>query len=292
MAIHVLQDNANCILVENDEHCVSDSSPYREDGTLKYAFKLLITICIITGTSRAADDPFAGKWKLDSSQSEFPADTMKVEPVGANKYTFVFSEPNAETIATDGTDQPGIFGTTLSVTAQGPHVWEVVRKSKGRTLLRAIWTLSGDGKTLHDAYTEYRPDGSPFTVDYLYLRKAGESGFAGTWQSTSEVFASPYEIQIRAYQGDGFSLTDPVAGIDKELKLDGNDYPNSGPNANPDMQSSGHRISDRRLELTDKLKGRVHSTDDFELSADLQTLTETQHLSDQGKPIILVFKRE
>jgi hypothetical protein len=259
---------------------------------LKHALTLLIALCIFTGTSRAADDPFAGKWRLDSSQSQFPADTMKVEPVGANKYTFIFSEPNAETIATDGTDQPGIFGTTLSVTAQGPRVWEVVRKSKGRTLLRAIWTLSGDGKTLHDAYTEYRADGSPFTVDYLYLHKAGEPGFAGIWQSTSEVFVSPYEIQIRPYQGDGFSLSDPVAGIDKELKLDGKDYLNSGPNANPDMLSSGHRISDRQLELTDKLKGRLQSTDDFELSPDLQTLTETQHLPYQGEPIILVFERE
>ena len=83
-----------------------------------------------------------------------------------------------------------------------------------------------------------------------------------------------------------------MAGIDKNLKLDGKDYPNSGLNANPDMLSSGHRISDRLLELTDKLKGMVQSTDDFELSPDLQTLTETQHLPDQDKPIILVFKRE
>jgi hypothetical protein len=259
---------------------------------MKYAFKLLIAICIITGTARAADDHFAGKWKLDSSQSEFPVDTMKVKSAGANKYTFIFSEPNAETIAIDGTDQPGISETTLSVTAKGPRLWEVVRKNKGRTLLRAIWTLSEDGKTLHDAFTEYRDDGSPFTVDYLYQRKAGESGFAGTWQSTSEVYVSPYEIQIGPYQGDGFSLTDSVAGIDKDLKLDGKDYPNSGPNASPDMQSSGHRISDRRLELTDKLKGKVQSMDDFELSPDLQTLTETQHFPDLGKPIILVFKRE
>jgi hypothetical protein len=58
------------------------------------------------------------------------------------------------------------------------------------------------------------------------------------------------------------------------------------------MLSSGRRISDRRLELTDKLKGKLQSTDDFQLSPDLQTMTETQHRADQGKPIILVFKRE
>jgi len=259
---------------------------------LKRTLQLLIAVCIVTGTSRAADDPFAGKWKLDSSQSQLPADTMKVESGGANKYTFIFSEPNTETVAIDGTDQPGIFGTTLSVTEQEPRVWKVIRKSKGRTLLIAIWTLSEDGGTLHDSYTEYRPDGSPFTVDYLYLRKAGHSGFAGTWQSTSEVYVSPYEIQIQPYQGDGFSLIDPVAGVDKSLKFDGTDYPNSGANARPGMLSSGRRISDRHLELTDKLKGKLQSTDDFQLSPDLQTMTETQHSGDQGKPVILVFKRE
>jgi hypothetical protein len=291
MAIHVLQN-------KHEWPCSSRTRARRigfftiQGGALNYAFKLLVAICIITGTSWAADDPFAGKWKLDSSQSRFAADTMKVEFASAHKYKFIFSEPNAETIAIDGTDQPGIFDTTLSVTEQGPHVWKVVRKRKEHPIVTAIWTLSEDGETLHDSFTGYQPDGSPFTVDYLYQRRAGGSGFAGTWQSTSEVFVSPYEIQIRPYQGDGFSLIDPVAGIDKNLKLDGKDYPNSGLNANPDMLSSGHRISDRLLELTDKLKGMVQSTDDFELSPDLQTLTETQHLPDQDKPIILVFKRE
>ena len=259
---------------------------------LKRTLQLLIAVCIVTGTSRAADDPFVGKWKLDSSRSQLPADTMKVESGSANKYTFIFSEPNTETVAIDGTDQTGIFGTTLSVTEQGPRVWKVVRKRKGSTIVSAIWTLSEGGGTLHDSFTGYQPDGSPFTVDYSYQRKAGGSGFVGTWQSTSEVFVSPYEIQIHSYQGDGLSVIDPVAGIDKSLKFDGKDYPNSGASASPGMLSSGRRISDRRLELTDKLKDRVQSTDDFELSPDLQTLTETQHAPEQGKPTILVFKRE
>jgi hypothetical protein len=261
---------------------------------MKYGFQLLIAICIITGTARAADDPFCGKWKLDSSQSELPADTMKVALVSANKYTFIFSEPKSETIVTDGTDQPGIDGTTLAVTAQGPRAWVVVRKKKeGSMILKAIWTLSDDGKTLRDLFTGYQPDGSPFTVDYLYQRKAAGSGFVATWESIHEVFVSPYIVQIQPYQGDGFSLTDPVGGVDKNLKLDGNDYPNSGPNASPDMLSSGRGISDRKLELTNKLKDKIQSTDDFELSPDLQILTETQHFPDQGRPpVILVFKRE
>jgi hypothetical protein len=249
-------------LAGNDEPTGSEFLLCKEDGMLNRTLQLLIAVCIVTGTSRAADDPFAGRWKLDSSRSQLPADTMKVESGGANKYTFIFSEPNTETVAIDGTDQPGVFGTTLSVTAQGSRVWKVARKSKGRTLLTAIWTLSEEGGTLHDSYTEYRPDGSPFTVDYLYLRKAGDSGFAGIWQSTSEVYVSPYEIQIQPYQGDGFSLIDPVAGVNKSLKFDGTDYPNSGANAAPAIRC-GNGLANHEPSIPRRQRAGAPAAEDY-----------------------------
>lgn len=254
--------------------------------------QLWLAVCILSGTAWAADDPFAGKWKLDSSRSQFPPDTMKVVAAGTNKYTFIFSEPNSETIVADGTDQPGIFGTTFSVAVQGPRVWKVVRKKNGTTLISAIWTLSGDDRTLRDEYTEFRQDGSAFSVDYLYERKAGATGFAATWVSTSETFRTPYEMQIEPWESDGLSLVDLMARVDKSVKFDGQDYPNSGQNASPGMASSGRRLSDHHLEVTDKRQGKVRSTDDFELSPDLQTLTETQHHPDLANPIVMVFVRE
>jgi hypothetical protein len=255
------------------------------------ALQLLLALCVITGTSWAADDPFAGKWKLDSARSRFP-DTMKVEAAGANKYTFIFAAPNTETIAVDGTDQPGIFGTTLAVTVEGPRVWKVVRKRNGRMLLTGIWTLSEDGGILHDEYSESRPDGSTFSVDYRYQRTAGSTGFPGTWVSTTETVKSPYEIQIEPYETDGLSVVDPVEGVTKSVKFDGRDYPNAGPNADPNGSSSGRRVSGRLLELTDKEKGKVQDTEDLQLSPDLQTLTVTLRPAGAAKPNVLVFDRE
>jgi hypothetical protein len=40
------------------------------------------------------------------------------------------------------------------------------------------------------------------------------------------------------------------------------------------------------------MDGKVESTDNFELSPDRQTLTETQRHPNLAKPITLVFKRE
>ena len=45
-------------------------------------------------------------------------------------------EPGAvDTIVADGSDQPGLRGTTLALTVEAPNKWKVVRKKEGRTLL-------------------------------------------------------------------------------------------------------------------------------------------------------------
>ena len=53
-------------------------------------FRLLLVVCLVTGTLWAADDPFVGKWKVNQSKSKLN-DEMKVEVAGANRYTFIFA---------------------------------------------------------------------------------------------------------------------------------------------------------------------------------------------------------
>ena len=160
----------------------------------KRTVQWLLVAFLVGGTLSAADDPFAGKWKLNPSKSRFP-DEMKVQAAGANKYAFDFGGGNPETIVADGTDQPGIFGTTLSVTVEGPDTWKVVRKKGGRMLLTGTWTLSEDGKTLTDNYRENEADGSTLSMDYVYKRTTAGSGFTATWDSVSEKMNSAYELR-------------------------------------------------------------------------------------------------
>jgi hypothetical protein len=126
-------------------------------------FRWLLVGCLVTGSVWGANDPFVGKWKVNPSKSKLN-DEMKVEVAGANRYTFTFAPGVVDTVVADGTDQPALSGTTLSVTVKGPNNWVVIRKLKGRKLLTGYWTRSEDGKTLNDAYTEYAPDGSPSSI--------------------------------------------------------------------------------------------------------------------------------
>jgi hypothetical protein len=256
----------------------------------KRTFELLLVACLGTGALWAANDPFVGEWKLNPARSKL-TDQMKVESVGANKYVFDFGG-GSETIVVDGTDQPGNFGSTLSVTVEGPGTWKVIRKKDGRMLITATWKLSKDGNTLTDDFTGIEPNGSTFNLNYVYKRTAGSSGFAGTWESTSETVNSVFVLQVRPYEGDGLSFIDPSEEETKNVKFDGKDYPNLGPNVVPGSASSVRRVNERTLEMTDKIDGKVMDAQQIELSSDLKTLTMTVHTVGRSEPNILVFERQ
>ena len=254
-------------------------------------FQLLLVACLATGTLWAANDPFVGIWTLNPSRSKL-TDQMKVEVAGANKYALTFASGEAETVVADGRDHPGLFGTTLSITIEGPDTWKVVRKRDGHTLLTVIWKLSENGETLSDTFSGNQPNGSTFNLDYVYKRTSAGSGFPGIWESTSEKVNSVFEFQIRPFESDGLSFITPAEHETQNMRFDRKDYPDVGPNVAPGSASSGRRVNERTLEGTDKIKGRIMDTQQIELSPDLKTLTITVHEVGQGKPNILVFDRE
>jgi hypothetical protein len=215
-------------------------------------------------------------------------DQVIVEAAGPNKYTFRFEGGPPETIVADGTDQPGIPGTTLAVKADDSRTLKVVRKQKGRIIVSANWKVSEDGRTLHDAFKELQPGGSTMTVDYLYKRTSGTSGFAGSWESTTKPVGLKFELQIQPYGGKGFSFV--RQGSAKAIIFDGKDHPvaNTGKGAT----ASGRRQSERAMEFTDKKEGKVVDTQALTLSPDGKILTITVHRVGQTTPNTLVLVRE
>jgi hypothetical protein len=254
----------------------------------KRTFQLLLVASLVTSTLRAATDPFVGDWKLNPSESKV-VDSMKVESLGGNKYAFDLGG-GPERIVADGTDQAGAFGTMLSVTVEGPDAWKVVRKKDGHMLLTGNWKLSHDGNTLIDNYTEFRPDGSQSTTNYLFKRTAGGQGFAGTWESTMPMTSS-FVLQIRPYEGNGLSVIRSPEDT-RNLKLDGKDYRVEGHGVPQNSTSSARRVDERTLEITDKVDGKITRTDRRELSPDLKILTRTVRPVGQRDPAIFVFERQ
>jgi hypothetical protein len=257
---------------------------------LNGALQPLLLSYLTTFALVGAADPFVGEWRLDRSRSIL-IDQMSVAAAGPNKYTLVLSVTGAETVVADGTDQPGLFGTAMSINVEAPNSWKVVRKKDGRTLLTGEWKLSEDGKILRDHYTEYGADGSAHSTDYVYTRTAGSSGFIGTWENTSEP-PSAFEVRIQRWKNDGLSFVPGNAHKTQNLRFDGKDYPETGSDVLSGSTSSGRRLNERALEITEKIDGRATNRRRITLSPDLRTLTMAVYPTGRSKPNILVFDRE
>jgi len=127
----------------------------------------------------------------------------------------------------------------------------------------------------------------------VYERTAGSSGFVGTWDSDSEKVKAGIELQVELYEGDGLSFNGRDVEMNKKMKFDGSDYPDPDQRGDASAASSGRRVNQRRLEITDKFKGKISSTRQIELSTDGKTLTMTVSLLGQSRPkSVFVFDRE
>jgi len=257
---------------------------------LKRILEILPAVCLATSMASSAQSPFIGHWNFDSSRSRTP-DEMKVQSQGGDKYTFDFGG-GAETIVADGTDQPGNRGTLLSAKQEAPDTWIVERKKDGRLMLRATWKLSGDGSTLTDYYREFESDGSTLSLDYVYQRTGGGSGFAADWQSIKETRNTPLAMEVKAYEGDGLSFITPSQLRTQNVKFDGRDYPVDGSNAGHGAVTSARQLDEHTLVITHKFNEKVTGTEDIGLSADLKTLTITLHFAGRDKPDVMVYERQ
>ncbi len=255
---------------------------------MKRILGMLAAVCLATNMACLAQSPFIGLWKFDSSRSRTP-DEMKVQSQGGNKYTFDFGG-GPETIVADGTFQPGNRGTLLSAKQEAPDTWIVERKQGDKLMLRATWKLSADGSTLTDYYREFEPNGSTLSLDYVYQRTGGGSGFAADWQSIKERRNTPLSMEIKAYEGDGLSFNTSSQRRPENVKFDGKDYPVDGSNAGAVI--SARRADEHHLVITHKDNDKVTLTEDVALSADLKTLTITLQFAGRDKPDVMVYARQ
>jgi hypothetical protein len=253
------------------------------------AFLLLPFACLAASMARAADDPMVGDWKLNPQMSTL-VDEMKVASLGGNQYSFDFGAGTTEKIVADGTDQPGILGTTLAVSANAPDQWMVVRKKDARVLIVGIWTIAKDD-TLHDNYNEFDGNGKTTThLDYVYDRHGGGSGFAADWVSDNQHPEASYVLEVRPFEGDGLSIVAASQGVTKNVKFDGREYPNPGSRNN--IVSSAERVNARAITVTDKIGDKVLDTQEILVSEDGKTLTVKRRRPQQSEPVVLVFDRQ
>lgn len=257
---------------------------------LRFSFVFAIALLSCVGL-RAADDPFVGTWKMNADKSQLTGMREEIKDLGGNKYEFIFGD-DKETIVADGADHPTKYGGTWAIKQEAPDKWTEVRKMKGKVTSTATWTYTDGGNTVTIETKGTRPDGTSYTESFTAKRTSGSgSGPAGIWESTTAQPAVT-DWEIKAYGTDGLSFVTPAYDEHLDMKFDGKDYTDRGPRVAPGSTSSGKRIDDHTIEITDKLKGKEIDKEEIKVSEDGKTLTMTVHYPGEDKQQVIVFDRQ
>lgn len=253
---------------------------------------IVIATALLMGASLfGADDPFVGTWKLNKDQSQVTGQREEIKDLGGNKYEFKFGDIT-QTIALDGADHPNTMGGgTWAIKQDGPDKWTETDKHGGKVTSTSTWTLSDGGNTFTSQTKGTRPDGTTYTESFTAKRISGGPGLPGVWESTNSQFAATDWV-IKPYGTDGLSFASPADKEHMEIKFDGKDYPDHGPRVAPGSMSSGKRVDQHTIEMTDKVKAKVVDTAEMKVSDDGKTLTVTVHNAGVEKPLTFVYDRQ
>ena len=247
----------------------------------------LLSVCSFAALTMAATLPYAGKWKVNLAKSDFGQTTVTIESLPGGQWqstafgiTYKFKM--------DGNDYPDNMGGTAAWKAVDRNTWELVAKANGKVTETDTFKLSADGKTLTDAVRQMKADGGSIDSTTVYQRVSGGPSLAGKWR-TQKVSGASGVIELTPSGTDGLAFKDPDMGMSCDAKLDGKDYPCTGPMLAPGFTVAMANKA-RSLDLTVKKDGKPFFTATYTVTADGKSMTEAGTLA-SGEKIKVLYDR-
>ena len=241
---------------------------------------LALTLALASLPAFAADNPWAGTWKLDPAKSQFTGDTFTLTKTAAGMHWSNGAKLGYD-FTLDGKEYPTLFGSVGSSTSDGPTSYTSISKRNGTTLGTHVHTLSADGQTMTIHSTGTKPDGTEYTEDDTYKRLSGTTGFEGKWQSTKVDVSAPGSWVISFPQAKTIHWEIPDYKEVVEGKLDGTDLPVSGPTAPKGMALAIKQSAPNKLTYTVKVEGKPIAYGVSTLAADGKSVSDVSW--DAGK---------
>lgn len=221
--------------------------------------KLLLSLTLLASGVVFGQTPFDGTWmaKLDSAKLPTKPDKYTLTN---NMYECLTCVPKIS-VKADGTDQKVTghpYFDTISVKIVNASSVEFIQKKDGKVMSTDTSTISSDGKTCTDKWTD-NSGTQPITGEATSTRvAAGPSGahvLSGSWRTEKLNNISDNGLTV-TFQGteNGLKMSDPN-GNSYDAKFDGKEYPING--------DPGHtmvtlkRIGNDVIEETDKRDGKV-----------------------------------
>lgn len=249
--------------------------------------RLFPLLCIATA-ALAGGLPHAGKWKVNLAKSDFGQIVMTIESLPADEWQAT-SFGVTYKFKMDGKEYPDNLGGTVAWKAIDSHTWELTAKANGKITETDTYKLAADGKTMTATVKQMKADGGSLDSTALYERTSGGTSLPGKWK-TKKISGASGTVEMIASGTDGMTFKSPDMGMTCEAKVDGKDYPCTGP-----MLPQGFTIAlmtaGPSLDFTVKKDGKAYFHSTFRVSGDGKEMTETGTSINGGDKFKIVYDR-
>ncbi len=256
--------------------------------------KMLLGMVLLASATLFAQSPFDGTWMTKLDTAKLPTKPDKYS-LSNNMYECLTCVPKVA-VKADGTDQKVTghpYYDTVAVHVVNASSVEIIEKKDGKTMYTDTATVSDDGKTLNDKFTD-NTGTQPVTGEATSKRvSAGPTGshvLSGSWRTEKLNRISSNGLTV-TYQGtaDGLKMSDPN-GNSYDAKFDGKDYPIQGDPGH--TMVSLKRIGDRTIEETDKRDGKVVGVFRMTVSADNKSIQAEYNDKQRGTTTTFTMEKQ
>ncbi len=249
--------------------------------------RLALLCCVVTAIM-AADLPYIGKWKVNLAKSDFGQTAVTIQSLAGGEWQMTAFGVTYK-FKMDGKDYPDSMGGTAAWRVVDSNTWEMVAKANGKVTETDTFKLAADGNTLTDSAKQMKADGGTIESTAVYERISGGPSLAGKWK-TKKVSGASGTMEMVASGPGGIIFKDTDMGMSCEAKLDGKDYPCSGPLLPPGFTVAMNRTS-RSLDMTVKKDGKPFFKASYTVAADGKSMTEVGGPVSGGDTVKIVFDR-
>jgi len=259
-----------------------------ERGMIHTKRRLLLP-CALVSAIFGANLPYVGKWKMNLAKSDFGQTTITYESLPGGEWRATGFGVTSK-FKMDGQDYSDGMGGTAAWKAVDADTWEIVGKVNGKVTASDTLKLSADGKTLTDNGKQMKPGGGTMDVTTVYQRVSGGPGLGGKWQ-TKNVSGAAGVIEIAQSGTDGLSFKDSDMGVTCDSKLDGKDYPCTGPMMPPGFTIAMKNAPPRSLDVTMKKDGKPFVKTTYTVAPDGKSMVETGGAVASTEKVKITFDR-
>ena len=221
--------------------------------------KVMLTLVLLASSTLFAQSPFDGTWMTKLDTAKFPTKPDRYT-LNNNMYECLTCVPKVA-VKADGSDQKVTghpYFDTIAVQVVNASSVEIIQKKEGKVMYKQTATVSADGKTLTEKFTDTtgtQPVTGEVTSTRVSAGPAGSHALSGAWRTSKVNTVSNNGLTV-TYQGtgNGLKMSDPN-GNSYDANFDGKDYPIQGDPGH--TMVSLKRIGNDTIEETDKRDGKI-----------------------------------